>query len=66
VGPYPAGLRFLAAQVAGIAYHDDQPRRHGLRLRATFSAARWVLAHPQPVAALSERRRQQCSLGPNE
>jgi hypothetical protein len=40
VGPYPAGLRFLAAQVAGIAYHDDQPRRHGLRLRATFSAAR--------------------------
>ena len=28
VGPYPAGLRFLAAQVAGIAYHDDQPRRH--------------------------------------
>jgi hypothetical protein len=40
VGLYPASLRFLAAQVAGIAYHDDQPRRHGLRLRATFSAAR--------------------------
>ena len=65
-GTVPASLRFLATQVADIAHHDNQPRGRGQRRRAVFSPAQLDLgAALSPVAALSERRRQQCGLGRN-